>query len=386
MAISVKKLMGKIVNMDIELVAGSNGIDRPVTWVHMIESEEAALFLEGNEIAVTTGIGTTSGADLLRLVQFIYKHNASAIIINIGPYIEKVDSPVIDFCNEHDFPCYIVPWRVHLSEIMRIICYAITRDDRKNIESASAFKNVIFFHDQAELYTVPLSNLGYSTEWAYTVSVICLSGCNDPIKRAERLAFTLSYDMQHKYDRYAVFSYESEIIAVMADFEKDKVREFVNDLKARLEQALSDKESYLIGVGKTTKSIRCLYKSYNQARAVCQLKQRSHLDEDKVFYSDLGLYRLLISIEDPTILEDYYENTIKPIDEYDKANGTDLTATLESYLENNGSVKETADQLYVHRNTINYKLQKIRELTGLNLSSTTARLQLSTGLMVRNIL
>ena len=269
---------------------------------------------------------------------------------------------------------------------MRIICYAITRDDRKNIESASAFKNVIFFHDQAELYTVPLSNLGYSTEWAYTVSVICLSGCNDPIKRAERLAFTLSYDMQHKYDRYAVFSYESEIIAVMADFEKDKVREFVNDLKARLEQALSDKESYLIGVGKTTKNIRCLYKSYNQARAVCQLKQRSHLDEDKVFYSDLGLYRLLISIEDPTILEDYYENTIKPIDEYDKANGTDLTATLESYLENNGSVKETADQLYVHRNTINYKLQKIRELTGLNLSSTTARLQLSTGLIVKNIL
>ncbi|MDD6550972.1 MAG: PucR family transcriptional regulator ligand-binding domain-containing protein [Lachnospiraceae bacterium] len=386
MAVSVKKIIGKLYNLDIELVAGKNGLDRPVTWVHMIESEEASRFLEGNEIAVTTGIGTTSGSDLLRLVEFIFDHGASAVIINVGPYIEKVDDPVKEFCDSHDFPCYVVPWRVHLSEIMRIICFAITTDDRKNFESASAFKNVIFFPQQSELYTVALSNLGYSSEWAYTVAVIWPSESGDQLKRAERLAFKLSYDMEHNYDRFAVFSYEYEVVAVMANYSKEQVRSFIKDLQQNLKLALSKNEGYHIGVGKTTRSIRCLYKSYNQARAVCQLKQRSHLDNNKVFYSELGLYRLLVSIEDPDILSDYYDNTIKPIDDYDRANGTDLSKTLECYLNHDGSVKETADELFVHRNTINYKLQKIRELTGLNLSTTSARLQLTTGLMVRNIM
>ncbi|MCR4868747.1 MAG: helix-turn-helix domain-containing protein [Lachnospiraceae bacterium] len=59
---------------------------------------------------------------------------------------------------------------------------------------------------------------------------------------------------------------------------------------------------------------------------------------------------------------------------------------LSSYLKNDGSVKATSEQLFIHRNTVNYRLGKIEEITDMNLSSTSDRLQLTVGLMILHIL
>ena len=93
-----------------------------------------------------------------------------------------------------------------------------------------------------------------------------------------------------------------------------------------------------------------------------------------------------MSIDDRDIIEEYYDKTIHPLLEYDKNNDTDLTIVLRSYLNHNGSVKETADELYVHRNTINYKLTRISEILHMDLSKLDIRLQLSVGFMLENML
>ena len=100
----------------------------------------------------------------------------------------------------------------------------------------------------------------------------------------------------------------------------------------------------------------------------------------------MGLYRLLIGIEDPDIIRDYYANTLKPLEEYDKANSSDLCKILKTYLLHDGSVKETADELFVHRNTINYKLNKISELLDADLSSMETRVQLYLAFKLESIL
>lgn len=56
------------------------------------------------------------------------------------------------------------------------------------------------------------------------------------------------------------------------------------------------------------------------------------------------------------------------------------------YLKHNGSVKDTADELFVHRNTINYKLNRVAEILNLNLSSLDTRLQLTLGFMLQDML
>lgn len=389
MAIELKRLIEQVSRMDIRLLAGQKGLHNQVTWVHMVEAREVTDFLDGGEITFITGIGIGSPSEVLPLIKHIHQKHAAGIIINTGPFLEKIPEDVIQYCEENSLPLFQVPWKVHLAEIMRIFCYAITKEDRKYVETAAAFKNAIFFPKQEELYIVPLSQNGFSQYWAYTVCVVELNSCLSvaaAAEQAEKIAIKLSDNLRHHYDNFSIFSYDRQILGVTANYTADDVQTFIHSMVHYLGMICHANESYSMGVGKTTKSIRCLFKSYRQAEAVRRLHANHKINNDSIYYSDMGMYKLLMNIEDRDVLEDYYEHTIQPLVEFDQKNDSNLTQVLQCYLNHNGSVKEAADELYVHRNTVNYKLAKIRELTGMDLSSIDTRIQLAIGLMLQNIL
>ena len=111
MAIELERLMNKVKHMDMTLLAGKGGLHNLVSWVHMVETSEATDFLEGGEIAFTTGLAIHSSEDLFRLVEKMIERKVSALVVNIGPYIESVSSDVIDYCDENNFPLFTVPWK-----------------------------------------------------------------------------------------------------------------------------------------------------------------------------------------------------------------------------------------------------------------------------------
>lgn len=230
----LQELFDKVSQMDITLVAGAAGMHGQVTWVHMYESIEAGSFLNGGEVTFLTGVGLSSVDDLLPLVRHLGAHHCAGVVVNTGPYIETIPDTVIAYCDEHGLPLFCVPWRVHLSEIMRIWTTALTREPTEAPGS----------------------------------------------------------------------------------------------------------------------------------------------------YRELALYRLLQSIPDQALIDDYLEHTVRPLLVHDAQNKTNLVDVLRTYLSHNGSVQETAAALYVHRNTINYRLSCIKELTGVDISDLQGRVQLVTALML----
>lgn len=386
MAVELNQLMEHVKQMDITLLAGEKSMTQPVSWVHMVETKEATDFLEGGEIAFSTGIGLCNGLTILELVTDIWKNKATGVVINIGPFIESVPKEVIDFCKEHEFPLFLVPWKIHIAEIMRIFCYEITKSDQVHLETAAAFKNAIFFPKQAELYVIPLTQKGFQMNWAYYVCALKVKNSDEKFvstNRLEQLVHGLDRSIRHHQNiNYAIFHYENQILLVLGDYNESSYKQLMDDIIAYLNQCLSKEETFYFGIGKCTKSIRCLNKSYKQALSIQSLQESHQIPKDMISYSNMGIYKLLMGIEDKDILEEYYEKTIAPLDEYDKKHGSDLTAVLKSYLAHDGSVKETAEELFVHRNTINYKLGKISEILDTNLSRLDTRLQLSLGLML----
>ena len=83
--------------------------------------------------------------------------------------------------------------------------------------------------------------------------------------------------------------------------------------------------------------------------------------------------------EDPAELERFYSDTIAPLVAYDEQYGTELVRTLETFLDNDGSMAATYKQLYTHRHTIRYRLERVKELTGLDVGSTDGRERLGLG-------
>jgi sugar diacid utilization regulator len=101
-----------------------------------------------------------------------------------------------------------------------------------------------------------------------------------------------------------------------------------------------------------------------------------------------GSYRLLLPAmsEDPAELERFFDETVAPLSAYDDQYETELVATVEAYLENDGNVTPTAETLFTHRHTVRYRLERVRELCGHDLSSTEGREKLGLGLKAMRVL
>ena len=105
-------------------------------------------------------------------------------------------------------------------------------------------------------------------------------------------------------------------------------------------------------------------------------------------FEDTGSYRLLLPAmsEDPAELERFYAETVAPLAAYDEQYETDLVNTIEAYLDNDGNVTPTADQLFTHRHTIRYRMERVKELSGHDITSTEGREKLGLGLKAMRVL
>ena len=93
----------------------------------------------------------------------------------------------------------------------------------------------------------------------------------------------------------------------------------------------------------------------------------------------------LFNIENTDCFEEYYQDTIRPLDEYDALNNSNLVEVLDCYMKHNGSVQDTAEELFVHRNTVNYKIKKIEALLNVDITKFSVRNELALGLLVAKL-
>jgi DNA-binding PucR family transcriptional regulator len=102
-------------------------------------------------------------------------------------------------------------------------------------------------------------------------------------------------------------------------------------------------------------------------------------EDQTTSYADLGVYRILAEVENPTAVERFVRLWLDSLLEYDERKGSELVHTLSRYLECGGSYEATATQLSVHRSTLKYRLQRTSEISGLDLGDpdTSFNLQLA---------
>jgi PucR family transcriptional regulator, purine catabolism regulatory protein len=103
-------------------------------------------------------------------------------------------------------------------------------------------------------------------------------------------------------------------------------------------------------------------------------------------FADLGTYQLLLSLQDPDALRTFADSVLTALDEYDRAHGTELVVSLRAFLERNARWEAAAKDLYVHRHTLRYRMRKIEDLTGRNLSSARDRMELFLALRARDLM
>lgn len=134
-----------------------------------------------------------------------------------------------------------------------------------------------------------------------------------------------------------------------------------------------------IGIGRAVEGLLLLRQSYREATQAMALERRLRHHRPQ-FYGDLGVYRLLLQLDGTPELRAFSEQVLGPLIRYDREEKANLLTTLRVYFQHNGNVAQTAKELFIHRNTLLYRLERIRTLANLDLDDAETRFQLQVAL------
>jgi DNA-binding PucR family transcriptional regulator len=177
----------------------------------------------------------------------------------------------------------------------------------------------------------------------------------------------------------------TEIAVIVPAEDEGRLQRAATGLARELEDTLSGFH-LTIGASRHLSDPVDLYRAGNEARLAVNVGEAE--GRPLLAFEDTGAYRLLLPAmsEDPAELERFFAETVEPLAAYDDQYETELVATVEAYLANDGNVAATAKQLFTHRHTIRYRLERVRELCGHDVSATEGREKLGLGLKAMRVL
>ncbi len=141
-----------------------------------------------------------------------------------------------------------------------------------------------------------------------------------------------------------------------------------------------------IGIGKLYDSILKLDFSFAEAQEIINMAKRLDRKNRVLHFEDFIIYHLLESATSPRELESFYNNTVAELVQYDMDNQTNLVETLEEYFAHQGNVSEASKELFIHRNTLIYRLDKIRSILKTDLRDAEEALEIQLGLKAMQLL
>jgi purine catabolism regulator len=173
-----------------------------------------------------------------------------------------------------------------------------------------------------------------------------------------------------------------ELLCAVVDAEGSDPVELAD--RARL--ALAAERNGVRAAASRSAPVSSVRRSFHEAR--CALEATSLADgtaPDVASHRDLGAYTLLLALQDDEALRAYSDNLLAPIEATEGEYGGELLRSLEAFIQQNGQWERAARSLYCHRHTLRYRIRRIEELTGRDLSRAHDRIELWLALRAREL-
>lgn len=351
---------------EMKLVAGETGWANSISWILMVEDTTIIKSFNGKELAVTTGLGFATEERLLELVEILDERHAAGLIVNTGYYIMDIPKAVLDFCNARDLPLITTPWDMVMSELIKDMTVRIFLQSQTDEQISGAFQRAIENPSQEELYRPSLS-AAFDVDGSFQVVVFSTDDLDsmDTLER-KRIGYRLQIYLENISHNAHFFYYNGAFILIFNEVGKKDTDEIIDGFIVRAKHRMPEKEIF-VGVGTKVRDVKNVKVSYLRAKYALAFAERE--ESDIKLFDEMGLYRLIYSCEDPGILDEMGETVLKVLLDYDKKHASDLVETLYQYLKLDGSVAKVSQEMYIHKNTIVYRMNKIKQMLGTELDT-----------------
>lgn len=241
-----------------------------------------------------------------------------------------------------------------------------------------------------DLLTTRAQQSGFDVTCSYMVAVFRASTRAGTALPLESLISLVRDDMIRRQINGAVGQYVDVIVALYpleTNQPPDRVRRLVKEVR---EQLAARTPSGLVGAGisRPVGNLGGLREAYREAKDAVSIANELGDRENATFYGDLKLFQLLLALKERNLdhLRRFHKDTLGLLVEHDERKQGDLLRTLNGFFEANGNLAKAASDLDVHRNTLVYRLERIAELTQMNLDDSDNRLILHLALKIQRVL
>ncbi len=350
----------------MKLIAGKSGLENPVRWVHMVEDAQVPDFLHGSELIFTTGIAHRDEEFLIDFVKSLKENKSSGLVINMGPYIKTIPPHVIVYCEQNDFPLFTVPWETRLIDLTYEICRIVINDEKTEQSLSETFKNLILNPENKSGYVSALRKMGFSENSSYNLITLkfLIDGNTLNAKLLNEIKLSFAKITKINPLQRGIFIWDKTMVLVYQNISEEEIIGLKNSIEENIHN--TDGVKVFMGVSDKIEGYQNLCEIYSQSKSA--LEVASLKKENCVFYKDIGVYKILFDVKNKELLSGYYKSVLGALIEYDIENKSDLCSILRQYILYDGSIQKVAEINLTHRNTINYKIKKIKEIMGTDLS------------------
>lgn len=171
----------------------------------------------------------------------------------------------------------------------------------------------------------------------------------------------------------------------------NEIADYTVSLARKLQKKCAERfegKTFSVGIGRYYEKMDGISKTSEESSASIDVGRKLIGPASVTQFSQIGSYKILFDLlkKDRQMLIDFYAETLEPVVIYDGKHKSDLVATLSAYFKNNESVRKTSENIFVHPKTVGYRLQRIRDITGLDFSSSEGKERLSLGLKAGELL
>lgn len=223
--------------------------------------------------------------------------------------------------------------------------------------------------------------LGYNLALPYFATLFHLEDVGPAL--LTRVTSSLQHELSRRNIAAPLSRRESSVLCMFPVGPNQRPRELIEQLRERL---AADYPALVVAVGTQVTGIVEWRRSLEEAEQALVLGRQLFGPGRVLAFSDLGVYRLLVRLRETPELWTFYRETLSKLADYDQRQRADLIKTLEAYFNHLGNLRATSEALHVHRNTLLYRLDRIKEISGMDLDNAEEHFALWLALRAHRVL
>lgn len=344
----------------LTVINADSNLKRNINNVRIVEHMDSIPHIKENELIITTGIMLTQKEDFILFCRQLLAQQVQGLIVNVGPYISSIPAGALN-AFEKELPFITMPWEMDTIDLERAI-YSLLLDKHLELTSAGDYvKNYLLFPEQRPVLLKQLENLNFKSSTRLCSFVITFAQSDDFQFIFTNQIIRFAYDSSQNY---IAFSHENSIILLFTQLNELSYKTLLRKLSKTVIDA-GNTASLLIGP--TDVLLNEFASEYVHMLSYSQISLKRHQSISN--YKDMNLYHLLLSLQNTSYLDELYSAYYGKLKSYDDAEGTALCALLSDLFACNLSRAELSEKRFLHRNTIQYQLNKIEGILNCNIKN-----------------